>query len=200
MTEETGIGKKDDDNEISLVDLLAVCLRYRRLIIGLPVVVAFATSIAVYILPIIGFEVLPKIYSVQISTSLESFPSDLQDQLDIDVVKSLNADFSSTQFVLESYSKFFSSVIKGKKSEDILALVQNTVIQKNLNKNYDQAMAVYSLRCRGSDQEKAKAFLFDLWSRSVTQIKARLAIKYENAIELYKQQLDIYDSDGRLHY
>lgn len=198
MTEETGIEKKGDGNEVSLVDLFAVCLRYRRLIIGLPLTAAFAAFIAGYLLPVIGIDILPKKYSVQISTSLEVFPSDLQDNLDIDVVKSMNADFSSTQFVLESYSKYFPSVIKGMKSEDILALIQNRIIPRDLSKNYDQAMAVYTLRFRGNDQESAKAFLQDLWTRSVIQIEARLAVKYVNAIELYKQQLDVYESDGKL--
>lgn len=198
MAEEFNVERRNDDNVLSIVDLLAICLRYRRLIIGLPLVAALVALIGVYLLPLAGVEFMPRSYSIQINTKIEPFSKDIEDKLDIDIVKSLNADFASTQFVLESYSKFFPMNRDGSKSEEVLARIQNQIIKKDLVKSYDPAMAVYTLRFRGNDKEKAKSFLSDLWDRSVTQVEARLAEKYSMALDLYKQQLDVYDDNRKL--
>jgi uncharacterized protein involved in exopolysaccharide biosynthesis len=198
MLEEQNIGAKSDNDEVSLIDLLAVFVRYRKLLLWLPIVVTLAVGIIVYLPSLITQKAAERTYSAQIRASIDLVPVDIQGYIDIDMIRALNSDFYSTQFVLGSFSKIYDSRIENMKSEDVNAYMQKSILGSKLKGSYDPSIGVYTLSFSDSEQDKAALLVSDLWARSIAGIRERIAGKYAIALEILKQQLDIYDAGGKI--
>jgi uncharacterized protein involved in exopolysaccharide biosynthesis len=189
MSEEQKI-MHDPEDEVSFVDLLAVCIRYRRLIVGLPVIVTLAAILALYVLPILGVNRTKQSYTEQIVVGIGQQPKNLQEYLDFDVIKSLNAALSSTQTVQDLYSKYFPSEVSGMDADALSSFVQSGIIGKRLTHAYDANESLFTLRFQANDKKKTEEFTLELWARASSSVQDILSEKYATAISLMKQQLN----------
>ncbi len=162
MSEEQN-APRDNEGEISLVDILAVCLRYRKIIIGLPAVVVVVAAVILYALPMAGINLSGRSYTAQISSSIDPMPIDLKDYIDVDTVTSLNAAFSSIQVVGNLYTKYFPAEVIGLEPESLNAYIQKEIVGKKLSYAYDSNTGVYTLRLKTKGKKQAQAFLFEIW-------------------------------------
>ncbi len=76
-----------DDDEISLVDLLAVLIRFRRMILGGTVLVLIASIVWLYGLPAAGLaSQAPPTYTAKIDLEVRSVPEALDEHVTLDVL------------------------------------------------------------------------------------------------------------------
>lgn len=198
MTNELRIEEGTYKKEASFVDLLAICIRYRKVIIGIPFLAVVVSIILLYFLPVVGVNVIKQSYSVQVSVGIEEFPKDLQEFITIEPVKSLNARFSSIVFVQGIYAKHFPAEMAKLPPAKLNAFIQNSIIGKRLKFSFDKDTAVYTLSFQSNNMQGAEDFLSDLWKGAANDIKNQLSGKYLSVLEILENQIDIYNSDGKL--
>jgi hypothetical protein len=183
------------NDEVSLVDIIAVCLRYRKIIIGLPVVATLVAALVFNVLPVIGLNVSKPTYTATVSTVVAKFPNDMQ--VTIDPAKALAANFASISFVEDQYVKAFPKVA-GMSGEALSTLIKKGVVNKQLKFAYDKDSSVGTLSFVGSDKEKVKEFASAVWTLAVAEVMARINGEYDNALAVLKQQIDSYGPSSKL--
>jgi hypothetical protein len=188
----------NDTDEISLVDLFAVVLRYRRLIIGLPLIVTAAVGIYLFALPLFGMKTSNVEYQIQYSASINQLPLDLKDRIGIDTTQSLNAYFSNVSLQVVEYGKYFPKDLAGKKDGELMTFIKKELIEKKLKYSKDSKEPLYTLSFTTQDMENGERYLSTLWSGAVAQLTNRLRESYTSSLALLDQGIKVYDSAKKL--
>ncbi|MBL8966196.1 MAG: hypothetical protein JNG85_04245 [Spirochaetaceae bacterium] len=183
---ETKAGAGNED-EISLVDLIAVLLRHRRLILFLPLAVTFTAGIYLFAL---GGRLGPaETYKVQLSVHLAPMPADLLCRVEVDPVQVVNAYFSN----LPTHKALYASQYPEERAKlgeaELNAYLKTTFIGKRFTHSYDAALRRYTISLSDSDSERAGRYLEALGAGATAILNERLAKGYSLALGILEAQI-----------
>lgn len=187
--------RKTDSDEVTLVDIIAVCLRYRKLILGLPLIAAVVSVLVLYIMPLAGVNLLKTTYTATVSTVIAKVPDDLP--LTIDPAKALEADFASVSFVEEAYVKVFPEIASKMAGDELSNLMRKGVVNKQLKYSYSKDSSIGTLMFVGSDKKKIREFASLVWSQAIADIMGRINQEYDASISVLKGQIAAYEATGK---
>jgi len=182
-----------ESDEVSLVDLLAVILKYRRLVIALPLVVTLLAGLYLYALPLIG-KGPQKGYMVEVSVSLRTFPEDMQNRISVDIVQSLNTYFTSVPVQSIAYTKCFPEEVKGFDKVQLSTFIRDELLAKRFKCAYSPESNRYSLSLKSNDAEAADRYLVMLWSSGLGVLRARLNDAFTTSIGLIDRDLTVFNA------
>jgi hypothetical protein len=187
-----------DTEGISFVDLLAVVLRYRKLVIGFPLVLTAILGIYLYVLPLVGLTKISKEYLIQYSVTINPLPVDLKDHINVDIVRSLNSYFSSVPLQTLVYGKYFPKDLAGLKDGELSTYIKKGLIENRLKYTLDSNKSLYTLSFSTSDMEVGERYLADLWSGATSNVMERLRSNYATELLLLDQGIKVFDSAKKL--
>jgi hypothetical protein len=187
-----------DTDEISLVDLFAVVLRYRKLVVGLPLILTALVGVYLFALPLLGIKTVKKDYLIQYSATINPLPENLKDRISIDVAQSLNAYFSSVPVQIQVYGKYFPKDVAPLQDGELTTFIKKAVIEKKLKFVLDPKGQVYTLSFTTQDKENGGLYLADLWSGAENGVMERLRSSYAASLLLLEQGIAVYDSAKKL--
>jgi hypothetical protein len=188
----------NESNEISLVDIFAVVLRYRKLIIGLPLILTAILGIYLYALPLAGVTKVKKEYLVQLSVTINQLPTDLKDRINVDIGQSLNAYFSSVPIQTIEYGKYFPKDLASLKDGELSTFIKKVLIEKKLEFALDAKESLYTISFKTDDQESGERYLSALWSGAANDVMNRLHSNYASALRLLDQGIKVFEDAKKL--
>lgn len=159
------------EDEISLVDLLAVIVRHRRLIIGVPLVVGLAAALYLYALPALGLTERPvSTYEVRKDLEVATVPEDLKGVVPFDPVARTRSLLKDVRVVGPEYAELFPDARAERTDEEYNTWIREEIIGEHLSTSYDGDTEILSVTFRGPDLELAEAFLDRLYRAVRTEV------------------------------
>lgn len=177
------------EDEVSLVDLLAVMVRYRRLVIAVPLVLAVLAGTWLYLLPAIGVNAAQRAYDVQISAVLSPVPADIKAVLGIDATQLLDAYFSSVAIQSAAFGSFFPEALKGMSPVDMTTFVRDQLLGKQFKYSFDPKLGIYTIAMKSTDKEQADRYLTALWSGASDKVLGRVRDAVATALALLDKEI-----------
>lgn len=180
-----------EDDTISLVDLVAVVVRHRLLIVLGTALVAVISVVAVLMLPQWGFEVGAKdVYTAERKLVVEEIPSDLRSYLSVNVVANIQSILRDPRIVGEVYRAFEEEPPAERTEAQYTAMIRRDVIGKNLAIGWDGSIGVMTVSYTAGEGDKATAFLDALIERLGPELAATLGDQFIEAEELLGEALE----------
>lgn len=165
MNEQNQTDYSNRDDEISLVDLLAVLIRFRRLIVGGTILVGFLAVLALYVVrpalqPASQSTAGPAVgaYTAQLSILVARIPNDLALYVTFDPASALRALLSDPQTVGAAYRTIAPAAIAQLPADQYAAHVRSTVIGAQLTHAYDQNTRVLTITVTTADPAATATF------------------------------------------
>lgn len=183
---KTSAGAVGQD-EVSLVDLIAVLLRHRRLLLVAPFALTLAAGIYLYALG--GRNGPAETYKVQLSVPLAPMPADLSGRVEVDPVQVFNSYFSNLSTHKAVYAACYPEEAAGLNEAELNAYLKTTFIGKRFSHSYDTALRRYTISLSDSDPERAGRFLDALGAGATTVLSERLAKGYTLAMGIVNAQV-----------
>ncbi|AEE16359.1 LPS biosynthesis protein [Treponema brennaborense] len=191
-------GTQHDEEEISLVDLFSVIIRYRKVIaVGTGIAVC-AAALYLFVLPHIFPSLNKEKYEVQYALSVIRVPPSLNSEFP-EVTKEVTKTdaFASRVFSLVNDPSFIAAVFKAYPFTDAKvkkldpyeynSYIRQTVLKESLN--FELSDSTLLVTCMSSDIDSVKKFIIELVNALNTQLKstlspqfARISLKTENII------------------
>lgn len=150
------------EDEISLIDLLAVLIRYRRLIIRGTALAGVLAVLVLYVLPLTGLlEVEEDTYTAEVELIVERVPPELREFIPIDPGTLLRASLTDLRTVAAVYRDFATEdeLDPEMTHPRYLAYVRREVIPERLSVGWDGSTRTIRIRWKGDDPEDAVAFV-----------------------------------------
>lgn len=192
-------------DEISLIDLVAVLVRYRRLVLGLPVVVAVVAAVWLYGVPMFAgrggtaehevvverelvFEPIP----TRVAEYFDRQPHELVERLleDVRVVAPVYASVDWTSAGMRTFEPGDEAALR--------AYVRASVIGERLTREWSQADRTLLVRFRLTDETAARAFLDGLLRQVRGEFAAAYATELSRADRAAAAELRAVESTLRL--
>ena len=149
-----------NDDEISLVDLLAVLIRFRRLIIGGTLAVTVIAAAALYGLPAMGIWDPRGIeYTAEAKLVVAQIPSDLQRYLNFDTAAAMQNLLRDPRLVGAVYAQIEEDPDPTRSRERYLAIVRDTVIREQLRMGWDGGSRTLTVSYTNSHRDAALRFV-----------------------------------------
>jgi hypothetical protein len=190
MTEPDNSGCVErDGDEISLVDLFAVLIRYRKIVIGVPVLVTLLAAAYLFLLPLTGVLEDKDDYLVRISVPVQPIPDILKGTIPFNTENALGAYLSSIQVHAADYGTFFADDVKSFDSVELNTFIRDVVLKERFSFTFEKSNDVCYLSMKSDDQEAARQYLFNLWSRASISVTARLHSVLANKLDDIENQL-----------
>ena len=183
-----------DSDTVSLIDIIAVILRYRKLIIGLTMAVGVLTLLVflVFIRPskTVVVSVVPGRYMAQATYQIKDIPSEISGLLNMDITTMVQTYASSIGIVSEAFKKTIINKDKDYQSEmfvdpgSLEAYVQNNILKKTLKLDFSNK-GVVSITFANGNPELSTAFIIEL----TKQIQIRIAASLVQEVRQRKETL-----------
>ncbi len=149
-----------DEDTISLVDLLAVVVRHRGLIILGTVAVGIIAAAALYLLPIAGVKIGPVTeFTAERRIMVNPLPPEVSAYLSLDAASTLRNILQNPRFVAEVYTPLEKDPPKDRSQEQFQTLIRRTIIGKAYSIGYDGSTRIFTLSYKNGTPEDAVAFL-----------------------------------------
>ncbi len=176
-------------DEISLIDLVAVLVRYRRLVLGLPVVVAIVAAVWLYAMPrVFGAAAPAAITDVVVERELffEPLPARVSgyfDRTPQELVEAMLEDVRVLAPVYQSFDWSGSGMRTFASGEDaaLRNYLRSSVVGDRLTQDWSSADRTLLLRFRSSDEETSRAFMNALITALEREFPAVLAAELDRA-------------------
>lgn len=174
MQESNQVVQQDED-EISLIDLLVVLLKHRYLIIGTTLLTAIAAGIILFALPLAG-AMFNKTYTVQASVILTQIPTALNTETGLDAENLAIAYSQDLQAVAERVIAQ-GLRLNGSKAHANDAALRNYLSSSFIGKAYTVSASknILTYKLTAKDAEAAKAFITDSIDYADMRLRTELA-------------------------
>ncbi len=164
-----------DDDTISLVDLVAVVVRYRRLIIGGTVLAGVIAVAVLFLLPMTGIVPGPEpSYTAEVRLVVDQIPSDLREYAPIDPGVLLRAILTDPLIVGDVFEPFEEEPDPDRTRERYLATVRRTIIPERLSIAWESSTRVLTISWKANDPDDAVAFLQALYPYAADEMGRRV--------------------------
>ena len=152
-----------EEDTISLVDLVAVVVRHRRLIIGGTILVALAVIAALYAPAPAGLEIGPqREFTVERSLYIASIPPGAAQYVNLDIPAAVRGVLADPRVVGNVYREFEEDPPEDRSQEQYLTMVRRDIIDQRLRVSWDNNTRTITLSFAGPDSASTAAFLQEL--------------------------------------
>ncbi|MFA7567937.1 MAG: hypothetical protein WCY01_12975 [Alkalispirochaeta sp.] len=149
-----------EDDTISLIDLLAVVVRHRRLIIIGTLCVGIVTAAVLYLGPLAGLEAGPQYrYTAERQVFLTPMPPEAQRYIAVDIPSIARLILEDPQTVGEVFADFEDAPPPNRTHERYLTMVDRDIIGERYTVAWDGNTRKLTLRYTNSSVENAIGFL-----------------------------------------
>lgn len=171
-----------EDDSVSLVDLVAVVIRYRVMIIGGTVLTGIIMLLALYFGPILGLGFGTRAeYTAQQNLLVKSIPPRVSQYIDTDPAIRLQAILNDPIFVGEVFAAFEEEAPTDQTQERYLAMIRQIIMGDSYNVEWDARTRALTLYYTSSTPDDAAAFLEAIVSQGTLVLKNQMDIQLEDA-------------------
>ena len=118
-----------EDDTISLIDLIAVVVRHRTLIIVGTVLAGILSILALYVGPRVGLEVGPQpVYTAQRRILVSPVPTDLEEYVSVEVAAAARTILQDPRMIGDIYRDFEEDPPADRTPEEYLSMIRNRLI------------------------------------------------------------------------
>lgn len=179
------------DNTISLIDLVAVVVRHRALIMLGTILVSIFTLIALYIGPMVGLAVGPRSeYTAEQRVFVEDIPPSVRQYIAADPAITLQTILLDPRFVGEVYAPFEENAPADRTPERYLTMIRRNLINGPYNVEWDAGIRTLTLRYTALGPENVTAFLEALMDHAEPMMSDQIKPRIEEARETIEVTLD----------
>lgn len=179
-----------DEDTISLVDLIAVVVRHRRLIIIGTFLAGLLSVAALYLGPAVGLEVGPEtVYTAERKILVGKVPTDLEQYLSLDPAPRLQSILGDPDFIGEVYAPFEKDPPEDRSRERYLSMIRREVIGETYTVAWDGSTRIITLSFTNSTPEDAGAFLSALTAAASAEFTSQVGPQVTEAIEVVEATL-----------
>ena len=185
-----------EPDEISLVDLLSVLVRYRRMIVFGTLLVAVVALVVLFVLPAAGvLEAYTPLYAVGLEVRVAPVPDVAAQYSSVDLLRTLNVALVDPAYVLPYYEQMQASredyQAPDRTRPEQLRYLQEEYIGDEYTVSVDSAQSVVTLRCRCEDPERGEVFLRSLASNLPSAVQEELALQIAPTTMVLEQSLSV---------
>lgn len=153
-----------EEETISLIDLVAVLVRFRRMIVGGTVAVAILVGVYLYGLPALGVtERTEETYVTELRLAISPLPERVTEYVSLDVAGAVQAALENPRAVGEAYRqvepKINPEADPDRSRERYLSMIRRNVIGEALSVSYDNNTSVITMEFSAADKEASREFL-----------------------------------------
>jgi hypothetical protein len=187
MADENRYPERED--EISLVDLLAVLIRFRRMIIGGTALVAVLAVGVLYVLPALGATEGPEeTYTTEATVIIPALPDSLSERVSLNVSGIVRSSLASPRAVGNAYKALDDPqcppIPPDQSDEEYLSMVRNKIIDERLTVawNKDTAVLTVSFSCTSSETSKQyiDRLMDEIGSQLAPVVSSQVAVAVES--------------------
>lgn len=166
--------EKTEEKDVSLVDILAVLLRYRRIVVLVPMVGTMLAAVYLFFLQGALFKSPATSYLANCSALVAPLPPEVQPRVGIDIVQTLNSYFSSLPVHAAEFSRQFPERLAGLDEVAKTTYLRYQVLAKQIQFAFDPKTQRYSLTMSDPDGERASKYIAALWKGAAELVDKRL--------------------------
>jgi hypothetical protein len=193
MSEEQP-ARREPEDEISLVDLIAVLIRYRRMIIWGTLLVAVLTALVLYVFPAAGVSEPPEqSYTTERSMLIPGVPPEVSEHLSIDVSGAVQSVLTDTRTLAEVYEELENPVCpkipEDQSEEEYLTMIRRNVRDEQLSVSWSGGTSTLSLSFTCTDSQTSREFVNNLFGRLGGELQPVLSSQIETAQQSLRETL-----------
>jgi len=180
-----------DEDTISLVDLIAVMVRHRRLIIVGTFLAGLLSIAALYLGPAAGLEIGPEtVYTAERKILVGQVPTDLAQYLSLDPSPRLQTILRDPVLVGEVYAPFEENPPEDRTPERYLSMIRRSVIDGPYEVTWDSGTRIITVTYTAGTPEDASAFLSSLTGAMAAEFTDQVGPQIAEAIEVVESTLN----------
>ena len=173
--------RRHEDDMISLIDLVAVLVRYRTMIVVAAILAGVLTVVGLYVGPLVGFDFGPQPqYTAQRQIFVENIPQGISEYINIDPVIRLQSILNDPAFVGEVYAQFEENAPTDRTPERFLAMVQRDILGKAYEVEWESGTRILTLRYTASTPEEARTFVEAVTSQGTSVLRDQINSQLES--------------------
>lgn len=175
------------------VDVLAVILRYRKLIAIITGIAALVALLTIFGGPLIGIDPLSRGYSIELSARVEPIPAATRPWIEFNISSILNSYMNSIPEQLEIYKRNHVEIASRIENDQLYAVFREGVLGKALLFTFDEKNRIASLSYSTDNIEQGRIYLREIWSRMSSQVSESLHALLSNAEQSIESKLAFGD-------
>lgn len=172
------------DDVISLIDLLAVLVRHRRLIVLGSLGVTFITVLVVYVGPMVGVDVTERpTFAAEQRVLVSNLPMDLQQYADVDIRSAFVAVLRDPQILATVYERHREDAAEGQTREQYLSMIQGLIDSDRYQVRTDGTSGIVTVSFASSLSDTALLVARDLVEVAQVALTERVGGVFRSAAE-----------------
>lgn len=187
------------NEEVSVVDLFAVFLRRRRMILLTPILAGIVAFLTIYVAPETGLFSSDSAasYRAGITIELMPVPDEVLSILEWDILSAVTEMLQDTAIISRAYAKAAPVDLESLGKEEFNSIVELDIIGTRLSHSYSRATGILTLQYLSADPNRATLFLQELTKTMYTALSERLHRRTALAIEFNTRALDTAEVEMR---
>ena len=179
-----------EEDTISLIDLVAVMVRHRGLIIGGTLLVGVLVAAVLYFGPMLGFEMGPQPeYTAEQRVVINPIPREVEEFVSVDIPTSVRSLLTDPILVGDVYRGFEEDPPEDRSEERFLTMIRRDVIGERYTVNWDSNTRTITLQYTNSTSEDTVAFLQEILAMMAPEVAAHLEPRFVEAKESLNESL-----------
>ncbi|HKK47551.1 MAG TPA: hypothetical protein VJ932_00545, partial [Alkalispirochaeta sp.] len=185
-----------EEDTISLIDLVAVVVRHRGLIIGGTLLVGVLVAAVLYFGPMLGFEMGPQaVYTAEQRVVINPIPQEVEEFVSVDIPTSVRSLLTDPILVGEVYRGFEEDPPEDRSEERFLTMIRRNVIGERYTVSWDSNTRTITLQYTNSTSEDTVAFLQEILMMMTPEVAAHLEPRFTEAAESLQESLELTRED-----
>ncbi|MEX2442950.1 MAG: hypothetical protein WD492_05070 [Alkalispirochaeta sp.] len=180
-----------EEDTISLIDLVAVVVRHRVLIIGGTFLAGLLVTALMYAGPMAGIEIGPQpVYTAEQRVLVNPLPPELQESVSVDIPTTVRTLLTNPLLVGEAYREFEDTPREDRSPEQYLTAIREDVIGKRYNVEWDSDTLTITLQYTNNSREHTVAFLDEILALVTPEVADYLEPRFVEAGESLRATRD----------
>lgn len=147
------------EDEISLIDLLAVLVRFRRIIIGGTALAGIIAAVVLYVFPMVGITEPQEEYVAQVRLVVNRIPEELEDFAPIDPGVLMQAVLTDARIVGEVYRLYNDDIDPDMTPERYLRMIRRDIVGNQLEIEWSERTRTMDIQWTDNNSERALEFV-----------------------------------------
>jgi hypothetical protein len=171
-----------EDDTISLIDLVAVVVRHRRLILLGTILTGVIAAATLYFGPMAGLAMGPEVqYTAERRIILNPLPREVEEYVTVDIPSTVRSILENPQLVGRVYADFEEDPPPDRSRERYLTMIRRDIIGERYTVTWDNNTRSITLRYTNSTVEHSSAFLDAIVAELGPEITETLSPLFDEA-------------------
>jgi hypothetical protein len=173
-----------EEDTISLIDLVAVVVRHRVMIIGGTLLVGVLVTVALYVGPLVGWELGPQAhYTAEQQVAINALPPEVEDFVSVDIPTTIQSLLTQPSLVGDVFRSFEERPPRDRSPERYLTMIRQDVIGNRYVVNWDADTRTITLQYSNGSREDAVAFLQEMLAMVAPEVVDHLGPRFSDAAD-----------------